>query len=114
MLDIGGIARPKPRRLQVAAQFAQHTEFRSIAPSLKTNGRHARLTKPVGIAAIALPNGTGCAMSARGGARGLIVEIDPPGTTIPGRRGVVRETQPERRPEGLEPGAGSRTFAAEA
>jgi hypothetical protein len=34
-------------------------------------------------------------MSARGGARGLIVEIDRLGTTIPGR-GVVRETEPER------------------
>jgi len=41
-------------------------------------------------------------MSARGGARGLIVEIDPPGTTIPGR-GVVRETQPERNYGKIEP-----------
>jgi hypothetical protein len=49
----------------------------------------------IAYAPIALPNGTGCAMSARGGGRGLIVEIDPPGTTISGR-GVVRETQPER------------------
>ena len=34
-------------------------------------------------------------MSARGSARGLIVEIDPPGTAIPGR-GVVRETETDR------------------
>ena len=62
-------------------------------------------------APIALPNGTGCAMSARGGARGLIVEIDPSGTTIPGR-GVVREMQPERKPEGLEQAQRLRTTAS--
>jgi hypothetical protein len=49
----------------------------------------------IAYAPVVLPNGTSCAMSARGGARGLIVEIDRPGTTIPGR-GVVRETEPER------------------
>jgi hypothetical protein len=56
----------------------------------------------IAYAPIALPNGTGCAMSARGGARGLIVDIDLPGTTIPGR-GVVREMQPERKPERIVP-----------
>ncbi len=45
----------------------------------------------IAYAPVILPNGKGCAMSARGGARGLIVEIDQPGTMIPGR-GVVRET----------------------
>jgi hypothetical protein len=55
----------------------------------------------IAYAPIALPNGTGCAMSAWGGARGLVVEIDAPGTTILGR-GVVRETHPERKPESLE------------
>jgi len=49
----------------------------------------------IAYAPVVLPNGTGCAMSARGGARGVIVEIDPPGTAIPGR-GVVldREANP--------------------
>lgn len=46
----------------------------------------------IAYAPILLPNGQGCSMSARGGARGVIVEIDPPGTTIPGR-GVVRENR---------------------
>jgi len=55
----------------------------------------------IAYAPIELPNGKGCAMSARGGANGLIVEIDPPGSTIPGR-GVVRDTQPERKPVMLE------------
>lgn len=40
-------------------------------------------------------------MSARGGARGLVVEIDRPGTIIPGR-GVVRETEPERERQRIE------------
>jgi hypothetical protein len=43
----------------------------------------------IAYAPVVLPDGTGCAMSARGGMRGLIVEIDPAGTLIPGR-GVVR------------------------
>ena len=55
----------------------------------------------IAYAPIELPNGTGCAMSARGGANGLVVEIDPPGSTIPGR-GIVRDTQPERKPVMLE------------
>jgi hypothetical protein len=52
----------------------------------------------IAYAPVVLPNGTGCAMSARGGARGLIVEIDRPGTVIPGR-GVVRETEPTKERE---------------
>jgi hypothetical protein len=46
----------------------------------------------IAYAPVVLSNGTGCAMSAHGGARGLLVEIDRPGTVIPGR-GVVRETE---------------------
>ena len=49
----------------------------------------------IAYAPVVMPDGTSCAMSAHGGLRGLIVEIDRPGTAIPGR-GVVRETQPER------------------
>jgi hypothetical protein len=55
----------------------------------------------IAYAPVVLPNGTGCAMSARGGARGLIVEIDRLGTVIPGR-GVVRETEPERERERID------------
>jgi hypothetical protein len=43
----------------------------------------------IAYAPVVLPNGLGCAMSARGGQRGIVVEIDPAGTLIPGR-GVVR------------------------
>lgn len=49
----------------------------------------------IAYAPVVLPNGAGCAMSAHAGSRGLILEIDRPGTLIPGR-GVVRET--ERQP----------------
>jgi hypothetical protein len=55
----------------------------------------------IAYAPVVLPNGTGCAMSARGGARGLIVEIDRAGTLIAGR-GVVRETEPARERERIE------------
>ena len=52
----------------------------------------------VAYAPVILPDGTSCAMSAHGGLRGLIVEIDRPGTAIPGR-GVVRERDPVMEPE---------------
>jgi hypothetical protein len=58
----------------------------------------------IAYAPVMLPNGEGCSMSARRGARSVIVEIDPPGTTIPGR-GVVRdafEAKPERERERIE------------
>jgi len=55
----------------------------------------------VAYAPVVLPNGTGCTMSARGGARGLILEIDRPETVIP-LCGVVRETEPERERERIE------------
>jgi hypothetical protein len=46
-------------------------------------------------APVVLPNGTGCAMSTRGGMRGLFIEIDRPGTSIPGR-GVVLDAERKR------------------
>lgn len=51
----------------------------------------------IAYAPVVLPNGGGCAMSARGGVSGVVVEIDRPGTIIPGR-GVVREPAAEDRP----------------
>jgi hypothetical protein len=55
----------------------------------------------IAYAPVVLPNWAGCAMNARGGARGLVVEIDRPGTVIHGR-GVVRETEPERERERID------------
>ena len=48
-----------------------------------------------------LPNGLFCAMSVRVGLRGMLVEVDRPGTLIPGR-GVVpeREAPPPLTPRG--------------
>jgi len=43
----------------------------------------------VSYAPLPLPDGGGCAMSARPGPQGTVVEIDAPGTMIPGR-GLVR------------------------
>ncbi len=51
----------------------------------------------IAYAPVILPNGGGCAMSARRNQRGLILEIDQPGTIIPGR-GVVREKEREQKP----------------
>ena len=48
----------------------------------------------IAYAPVDLPDGPGCAMSAHGGARGVVVTIDPPGTAIPGR-GVVIERERE-------------------
>ena len=45
-----------------------------------TCGRQISYARPM-----LLPNGMGYAMSVRGGARGLIVEIDLPGAAIAGR-----------------------------
>ena len=49
----------------------------------------------IAYAPVVLPDGTSCAMSAHGGARGVVVEIDRLGTAIPGR-GVVRDTEPRK------------------
>ena len=56
----------------------------------------------IAYAPVVLPDGTSCAMSAHGGARGLILEIDRLGTAIPGR-GVVREREPDREHERIAP-----------
>ena len=49
----------------------------------------------IAYAPVIVPNVGSCAMSARGGARGVVVEIDRLGTAIPGR-GVVRDTEPRK------------------
>jgi len=56
----------------------------------------------IAYAPVVLPDGTSCAMSAHGGARGLVLEIDRLGTAIPGR-GVVREREPDRERERIAP-----------
>jgi hypothetical protein len=52
----------------------------------------------IAYAPVVLPDGSSCAMSARSGAGGLVVEIDRLGTAIPGR-GVVSESEQERERE---------------
>ena len=54
--------------------------------------------RQIAYAPVVLPGGIGCAMSVRSGFRGMVVEVDRPGTLIPGR-GVVAERPFEpRRP----------------
>lgn len=48
----------------------------------------------IAYAPVLMPDGEGCAMSARGGLRGVIIEIDPPGTLIPGRQVVIERERP--------------------
>ncbi|MGD0763849.1 MAG: hypothetical protein ABR929_11820 [Roseiarcus sp.] len=45
-----------------------------------------------------LPDGTGCAMSVRSGFRGMVVEVDRPGTLIPSRGVVAERPFDPRRP----------------
>jgi len=53
--------------------------------------------REVAYAPILLGDGTGCAMSVRGTRSGIVVELDAPGTLLPGR-GVVRDVRPTRPP----------------
>ena len=46
-----------------------------------------------------LPGGLGCAMSVRSGFRGMLVEVDRPGTLIPGRDAVAERPYEPRRPQ---------------
>jgi len=60
---------------------------RQVVEIIQSHGRR------IAYAPIYLGDGRGAAMSVRGGRSGLIVEVDRPGTLLPGR-GVVREVEP--------------------
>jgi|SRR6516165_3610318 hypothetical protein len=55
----------------------------------------------IAYAPVRLPNGSGCAMSVRGGQGGVVVDIDRPGTAIPGRGVVVQTEQAARKGRAL-------------
>jgi hypothetical protein len=57
----------------------------------------------IAYAPVALPGVGGCAMSAHGGARGVVVVIDPPGTAIPGRGVVVERERSDAPRRGRQP-----------
>ena len=65
--------------------------WRQVNGAVRSHGRH------IAYAPAVLPEGLLCAMSVHAGLRGMVVEVDRPGTLIPGR-GVVpeREGAPRR------------------
>ena len=80
---------------RVAGSRALASLARQAIEVVQASGRR------IAYAPVALPDGARCAMSAHGGARGVVVVIDPPGTAIPGRGVVVERerTDAPRRPD---------------
>lgn len=68
--------------------------WRQAGSAVRTHGRH------IAYAPAVLPNGLHCAMSVHVGLRGMVVEVDGPGTLIPGRGVVVDRLEPIRRTPG--------------
>ncbi len=62
--------------------------WRQARNAIKTHGRH------IAYAPAILPDGLHCAMSIHAGQRGMVIEVDRPGTLIPGR-GVVADRKPD-------------------
>ncbi len=60
-------------------------------------GRLARA--PIAYAPAVLPDGIGCAMSVHLGLSGMVLEVDRPGTPIPGRDVVAERPAEPRRAE---------------
>jgi hypothetical protein len=65
--------------------------WRQVGRAIRSHGPH------IAYAPAALPGGLHCAMSVHLGWRGMVVEVDRPGTLIPGRD-VVAERRPPPRP----------------
>ncbi len=57
--------------------------WRQAGRAIQSHGRH------IAYAPAVLPNGLRCAMSVHFGLRGMVIEVDRPGTLIPGRDVVV-------------------------
>ena len=67
--------------------------WRQVDGAVRSHGRR------IAYAPAVLPDGLHCAMSVHAGLRGMVVEVDRPGTLIPGR-GVVAERNPPLTPRG--------------
>ena len=70
--------------------------WRQAGRAIQLHGRH------IAYAPAILPDGLHCAMSIHAGLRGMVIEVDRPGTLIPGRGVVAERREPVRR---LSPGA---------
>jgi len=66
--------------------------WRQAGNAIKSHGRH------IAYAPAILPDGLHCAMSVHVSLRGMIIEVDRPGTLIPGRDVVVDREATLRRP----------------
>jgi hypothetical protein len=66
--------------------------WREAGKAIESHGAH------IAYAPAVLPDGAHCAMSVHLGARGMIIEVDRPGTLIPGRGVVADRREPARRP----------------
>lgn len=65
--------------------------WRQAGRAIKSHGRH------IAYAPAILPEGLHCAMSVHVGLRGMVIEVDRPGTLIPGRD-IVADRKVDRRP----------------
>ena len=65
--------------------------WRQAGLAIKSHGRH------IAYAPAILPDGLHCAMSVHVGLRGMVIEVDRPGTLIPGRDVVADRHEPTRR-----------------
>ncbi|MDI9849518.1 hypothetical protein QM467_15790 [Rhodoblastus sp. 17X3] len=71
--------------------------WRQAGNAIRSHGRH------IAYAPAVLPDGLNCAMSVHVGLRGMVIEVDRPGTLIPGRdvvpdrREPIKRTTPKRR-----------------
>jgi hypothetical protein len=66
--------------------------WRQAGRAIKSHGRR------IAYAPAILPDGLHCAMSVHVSLRGMVIEVDRPGTLIPGRDVVVERDPPLRRP----------------
>ena len=66
--------------------------WRQVDRAVQSHGRR------IAYAPAALPDGLACAMSVHLGLRGMVVEVDRPGTLIPGRGVVPERDEAPRRP----------------
>jgi hypothetical protein len=66
--------------------------WRQVRRAIESHGWH------IAYAPAILPDGLHCAMSVHVGLRGMVIEVDRPGTLIPGRDVVADCREPTRRP----------------
>jgi len=66
--------------------------WRQAGRAIQAHGRR------IAYAPVLLPDGSQCAISVHVGYRGMVIEVDRPGTLIPGRDVVVERDPPPRRP----------------